>query len=74
MNIDIYYSIMNLLDKIALSGNDITDIERVRLDHWLKSSGDRVEDIADANDCGICTTWDEVITGLRNLYATGERI
>ena len=69
-----YYMIMNLLDKVALSNRSLTDEEKDRLDFYLDHDGSYIEDIADANDCGHCDTWDDMVLALRELHRTGERV
>ena len=32
-----------------------------------------IQDFADANDCGICTTWEQVVEQLREQIKNGER-
>ena len=73
MNIRLYYIIMNILDSIALSNEDTNKYTGL-LDFLLGLSGDNIEDIADANDCGICNTWDDLVKGLRENFASGNRI
>lgn len=69
-----YVEIMNLLDKVALSNRDLTDEEIDRLDFLADHGVGDISEIADANDCGYCNTWDELVDALRELHRTGDRV
>jgi len=71
---DYYVDIMNLLDHVALSDRDLTEEEIDRLEFLSDHGGGNIPDIADANDCGYCDTWDDLVYALRDLHRTGERI
>ena len=77
-NMELYYAIMNIVDYLALSKNNINKTRRVELiyilDDLLDMRGDTIKDIADANDCGECHTWDQLIDAIRELFETGDRI
>ena len=68
-----YFDIMNLLDAIATGETEPTAETIQRLDDLLRIDGGTVEDIADANDCGACKTWAEIIASLKRLHENGER-
>lgn len=75
MEQQIYYAIMNILDGIALSEKEVSIVKfGYILDDLLAFTDCDIEDIADANDCGHCTTWEEVINSLREQYNIGDRI
>lgn len=79
-----YYQIMNLLDDVALSGRDLTNADRQKLDELFAKDvdagmSDSIEDYADANDCytpngDLCSTWDEMVVALRDLFSSGDRV
>lgn len=76
---EIYYNIMNFLDSKALNNEVLTEteIEQLNIDVVHELSEDVTEfirDLADANDCRYCTTWNEVVVALRELFKSGERI
>lgn len=82
-NPEYYYQIINLLDDVALSGRDLTDADRQKLDELFAKDVDdgmsaSIEDYADANDCytpdgELCSTWDEMVVALRGLFDSGDR-
>jgi len=77
-NMELYYAIMNIVDCWALNKYNLSETRREKLrrilDDLLDMSGDTIEDIADANDCGECHTWGQLIDAIRELFDTGERI
>lgn len=71
---ELYYAITNIIDFCAVNGKEL-DKEFIDILDKLAEKGDlHIEDIADANDCGICTTWQELLAGFCELYKTGNRI
>ena len=71
-----YYEMMNILDSVALSGKSLTPEQKRELDRLAAENGDiqdEIEATADANDCGFCSTWDDIVVALRKLFASGER-
>ena len=72
---ELYYAIMNILNYMAL--NDVSKQEETNLflslTYLKDASGHTIEDIADANDCGECHTWREVVEALKELFESGER-
>lgn len=68
---ELYYAIVNIVDYLAKNGNDSKLYET--LDTLLAMTDHTIEDIADANDCGGCSTWNELVDGIRELFETGER-
>ena len=78
--IEIYYNIMNFLDNKALNNELLTDVEIYQLNINIARFGlaetatEFIRDLADANDCGDCATWNEVVVALRKLFENGERI
>ncbi len=74
-----YYTAVNLIDWFIAGewGDYSNKIENkvIELLKWLEANADlSPEDVGDANDCGRCESWKEVIDGFRELTETGERI
>jgi hypothetical protein len=69
-----YYTIMNTLDTYALTGKKLTEKMAMFLDCLAEIDGTNIEEIADANDCGKCKTWAEIVEKLAELFKTGDRI
>ena len=69
-----YFTIMNLLDEYALNGKQPTANTILFLDCLAEMEDFKIEDIADANDCGKCETWADLINGLAENFKTGNRI
>ncbi len=79
---EIYYATMNILDYMAL--NILTDKEKDELynildalrkfDSHIGDEDDYIASIADANNCGICSTWEQIVDELRKQFNEGERI
>ena len=74
---ELYYAIVNILDYLAKHKN-LTEEKRMELyfilNKLLTTSGETIEDIANANDCGGCKTWIEIVDRFRELYTSGERV
>lgn len=74
---ELYYAIMNIVDYLALNNNLSKTRRRELIQilyYLLNMRGDTIEDIADANDCGECHTWDQLIDAIMELFETGERV
>ena len=69
-----YYMITNIIDYITKNGKRATEDELGLIKGIAKEQDIYVEDFADANDCGKCYTWEEVIGAFRALWASGERV
>ena len=69
-----YYMIVNIIDDITKNGRRTTEHEMELIKGIAKESEIYVDDFADANDCGKCYTWEEVVGAFRALWAAGERI
>lgn len=74
-----YYVAVNLIDWFVTT--DWGDNERkvfgkvVELLVWLELNADlHPEDVGDANDCGRCESWSDVVREFKKLIANGERI
>lgn len=78
---EIYYAIMNILDYLALHER-LNEFEKDILYEMCETlvkfqSEDRLDFIhtcSDANDCGICESFQEMVIELRKLFKSGERI
>lgn len=68
-----YYSIVNIIDDIASKARKTTEHDLALIKGIAKESNICVEDFADANNCGKCFTWEEVIGAFRSMWASGER-
>lgn len=75
---ELYYAIMNIIDYLALNKNTIAPKRQAELiyilDDLLDMRGDTIADIADANDCGECHTWDQLINAIREQFEVGDRV
>ena len=75
---ELYYAIMNIVDYLALNKNNLSKTRRGELIHILDDlldmRGDTIKDIADANDCGECHTWDQFIDAIREQFEVGDRV
>lgn len=75
-----YCKLMNFLDDKALTGKQLsrTEIEQLNrcIDRYdlADSVKELIGDIADANNCGDCETWNELIDALAEQFRTGERV
>lgn len=68
-----YYMIVNVIDNIAKSERKATEHDLELIKAIAAENRIYVDDFADANDCGKCYTWEEVIGAFRSLWANGER-
>lgn len=71
----IYYGVVNLIDWAAIEGTekDRKTVEQI-LEQIEEMAGIHPAEVGDANDCGECKTWSEVIDGFKELIQSGERI
>ena len=75
-----YVKLMNYMDNKALSGKLLNRTEINQLDICVEryslanTSMELIHDIADANDCGVCNSWNDLIVALKELFNSGERI
>ena len=79
-NDEIYYAIINLIDfitKIPRERN-ISDTEEFHIRNTIAYLGEvggiDIGAVGDANDCGNCRTWDEIIDGFKEQWRCGERV
>ena len=68
-----------------MSGRNLTDTDKKQLDALRQKDIDvgfgpaAIEEYADANDCytpngDLCSTWDEMVVALRDLFKSGDRV
>lgn len=69
-----YYMIVNVIDEIAKLERKATEYDLELIKAIAAENRIYVDDFADANDCGKCYTWEEVIGAFRSLWANGERL
>ena len=69
-----YYMIVNVIDEIAKLDRKATEYDLELIIAIAAENRIYVDDFADANDCGKCYTWEEVIGAFRSLWANGERL
>lgn len=69
-----YCQIVNMIDNIASHGRAATEGEISDIKSLAKEYGIEIDSFADANDCGNCFTWEEIIGAFRCLWASGERV
>lgn len=76
MNAEImaYYEIMNILDDHAMHNRPLTMQDIMKLHSLAKENDLTIEDIADANDCGDCHEWTELVAVLKEQFKSGERV
>jgi hypothetical protein len=71
---EIYYSIMNILDYYA-KNDKYLESKMIYILNYLALKGNiQISDIADANDCGKCESWSELVQALSELFKSGDRI
>lgn len=76
---DWYVNLMNFLDTKAKENRLLTRTEIIQLNNCIdrydiSDVNELIHDIADANDCGECNSWNDLITSLRQLFISGEII
>lgn len=75
-----YVNLMNFLDGKAKANAKLNRIEIEQLNRCIDkydvadSVTELIHDIADANDCGRCETWQELVDALAELFKRGERV
>ena len=69
-----YYEIMNILDEHAIHNRPLTMQDIMKLHSLAKENDFTIEDIADANDCGDCHEWTDLLAVLKEQFASGERV
>lgn len=72
---EIYYSVVNLIDWFVTKGqqDDKATVMSI-LDQIEEIADIHPSEVGDANDCGVCDTWEEVIDGFQDLIKNGERV
>ena len=75
-----YVNLMNYLDDKAKANAKLNRVEIEQLNHCIDkynvadSVRELINDVADANDCGDCDTWQELVDALAELFKRGERV
>jgi len=69
-----YYEIMNILDDHAIHNRPLTMPDIMKLHSLAKENDITIEDIADANDCGDCHEWTELVAVMKEQFKSGERV
>ena len=75
-----YINLMNFLDEKAKANVKLNRVEIEQLNHCIDkynvadSVRELINDVADANDCGECNTWQELVDALAELFKRGERV
>ena len=73
-----YFKIIDIIDDIAKSQREATTEEINTINVLARENNEDIEefisDLANANDCGECHTWEDVIKAFRELWGNGERI
>ena len=72
--IEAYYEIMNILDEHAMHNRPLTMQDIMKLHSLAKENDLTIEDIADANDCGDCHKWTELVAVMKEQFKSGERV
>ena len=72
--IESYYEIMNILDDHAIHNRPLTMPDIMQLHALAKENDITIEDIADANDCGDCHEWTELVAVMKEQFKSGERV
>lgn len=69
-----YCEIANMIDNITSHFRAATEDEMSDIKSLAKEYGVEIDSFADANNCGKCFTWEEVVGAFRCLWASGERV
>lgn len=67
-----YINVMNYIDEFATTGKTPTDKDISKIRKMANDANIDVRDFADANDCGDCDNWSDVIKARRANYEAGE--
>lgn len=84
MRPELYYSIVNIVDFIALADIDketqselyriLDRLLRIESDYSREDINDTFESIADANDAGGVKSWQEMVSVFKDMFKKGERV
>ena len=73
-----YFKILDIIDDIAKNQREATKEEINTINELAMENNENLEefisDLACANDCGDCYTWEDVIKAFKELWENGERI
>ena len=71
---ELYYAIVNIIDYYAKKDKKLNWRTVGILTSLAETENIKIEDVASANDCPICTTWEDLRRSFADLYKKGERI
>lgn len=84
MGFELYYSIVNIVDFIALADIDretqselyriLDRLLRIEADYEGEDINDVFEGITDANDVGGVKSWQEMVVEFKDMFKKGERV
>lgn len=84
MKFELYYSIVNIVDFIALADIDketqselyriLDRLLRIEADYRGEDINDTFESITDANDVGGVKSWQEMVSEFKDMFKKGERV
>ena len=84
MRTELYYSIVNIVDFIALADIDketqselyriLDRLLRIESDYSREDINDTFESITDANDAGGVKSWQEMVSVFKDMFKKGERV
>lgn len=84
MGFELYYSIVNIVDFIALTDIDretqselyriLDRLLRIEADYEGEDINDVFEGITDANNVGGVKSWQEMVVEFKDMFKKGERV
>ena len=84
MRPELYYSIVNIVDFIALADIDketqselyriLDRLLRIESDYSKEDINDTFEGITDGNDVGGVKSWQEMVSEFKDMFKKGERV
>ena len=84
MRPELYYSIVNIVDFIALADIDketqselyriLDRLLRIESDYLREDINNTFESITDANDAGGVKSWQEMVSEFKDMFKKGERV
>ena len=69
---EMYYVLIDLIDWYVTGCNKDDFIKILKRIEFY--GGGSPADVGDANDCGCCESWEEVIEEIKKLHESGERM
>ena len=84
MRPELYYSIINIVDFMALTDIDketqselyriLDRLLRIESDYLREDINNTFESITDANDVGGVKSWQEMVVEFKDMFKKGERV